>query len=410
MSIHAVLSPSSASQWSSCHAAPAMQMNLPDSSSEHAAEGTAMHEAGEKCLNENIDAASLIGQSFNGFVMDEDMADMLQRGYINQVRMIGGMLMVEQRLPISHITGEVGAHGTSDAVIVLPTELVVGDLKWGMGVKVDAEENEQLIMYGLSALEEFSLLGDFETVRLMIFQPRLNHISEWVVPVAEMLAWGERLKLMAAKATEVIDYTKQHGKLNLQTVRADEFAPSDDNCRWCKAKTDCVPLRDFVMATVADDFVDITGDIGSHLGGINERVANCDNAHLAALMPHLDLIQSWCKAVMARCEAEIHAGRHIAGYKLVQGKRGNRKWLNEADAEAAMKKMRLKLHEMYDFKLISPASAEKVLKESPRKWPKLQALIVQSDGSPTVVPESDKRPAITVTSVADDFDNLFSKE
>jgi hypothetical protein len=108
--------------------------------------------------------------------------------------------------------------------------------------------------------------------------------------------------------------------------------------------------------------------------------------------------------VRKRAHKELAEGRAVPGYKLVLGKKGARAWEDEAAAEAAMKAMRLKQDQMYQFKVISPTTAEKLLaKESPRRWATLQKLITQSDGKPTVAPASDARPALEVKPVADDF-------
>ena len=363
-----------------------------------------MHEAAEIALRTDATLLDMVGQSFNGFELTEDSARTLYKGYVAPVRALaeGGLLMVEQRLSIAHITGEKGGCGTSDTVIVFPKRICIADLKWGMGVKVDADNNDQLCMYALAALEEFALLGDFEDVQMIIFQPRLDHISEWVISVAELLAIGERLRAAANVATHWLQVANEQG---FSAIPKSEFAPSADNCRWCKVKATCEPLREYVLKTVADEFTDLeTDDFTQILVQAKTKVREFDNSMLAKLMSSIDLIQDWCKAVRARGEAEIHAGRHIPGYKLVLGKAGNRAWIDEAQAESALKGMRLKEKEMYTFKLISPTAAEKVLKEvSPKRWTKLQAYITKAAGSPTVVPESDKRPAIVVTQVVDEF-------
>ena len=126
-------------------------------------------------------------------------------------------------------------------------------------------------------------------------------------------------------------------------------------------------------------------------------------------MSTTDLIEAWCKAVRAKVEAELLAGNSVPGFKLVQGRRGARKWADLTAAEQALKAMRLKVEEMYDLSLISPTTAEKLHKAGtigPRQWPKLQTLVVQPEGMPSVAPESDKRPALAVQASADEFDNV----
>jgi hypothetical protein len=127
---------------------------------------------------------------------------------------------------------------------------------------------------------------------------------------------------------------------------------------------------------------------------------------LSIAMAAVPLVEDWCKAVRARLEAELLAGKPVPGFKLVQGRNGARKWADEKTAEAALKKMKLKVEEMYDLKLITPPAAEKLAKAGtigPKQWPSLQGLIVQKPGPPSVAPESDKRPAY---SPADDFETI----
>lgn len=366
-----------------------------------------MHEVAEIALSTGVAVVDMVGQVFNGFELTKEDAKTLFKGYVAPVRALaeGGMLLVEQRLSISHITNEKGAHGTSDTVIIFPKKLIIADLKWGMGVQVDAEENDQLCMYALAALEQYSLLAEFETVQMVIFQPRLNHVSEWEITVDQLLAIGERLKASAAKATKLIQLVKAQGK---DALPPEAFQPSMENCRWCKAKTNCKALRDFVMTTVADEFVDLDTDdfCTDVIKSAKPKVKNYDLEMLAKLMPLLELIQDWCKAVRAKGEAEIHAGRHIPGYKLVKGKSGNRKWTSEEDAAIVLSLTGLDDDELYTKTLITPTAAEKLVEDvSPSLWDLMKQYVTQSQGSPTVVPESDKRPAIVVSKVEDEFDD-----
>src|SRR3569832_1840129 len=127
-------------------------------------------------------------------------------------------------------------------------------------------------------------------------------------------------------------------------------------------------------------------------------------------MQAIDLIEAWCKAVRAQAEVELLAGCVVSGFLLVCGLKGARSWGDEAAAEVVMKSMRLKQDEMYTFKLISPTTAEKLLKENPKRWNKLQTFITQSEGGLSVAPLSDKRPAVVIEPVADDFQDLTATE
>lgn len=403
MGTHAILSPSSASRWLHCPGSIPANSNDDDRSSEHAAEGTAAHQLAEWCLTDGNDAAAYIGRKIEAdgftFEVDIDMADYVQT-YVSFVRSLGGELMVEQRLPITPITGEPDAFGTSDAVVILDSELIIVDLKYGRGVKVDADGNEQLAIYALAAIEEFGYLYDIQSVRLVIVQPRLGHISEWALPMEKqgersLSAFQRQIKPRCERAITILNGTAPTDA---------DYAPGEKQCRWCKAKATCPALRQEVVSTTFEESA-ATPDEFTNLV-LPYKTADLDDDWLSASMSKVDLIEDWCKAVRAEVERRLLAGQQVAGYKLVEGRRGARAWTDPAQVEEMLKAFRLKTEEMYDLKLISPTTAEKLAKAKtigPRQWPKLQELIGQSDGKPSVAPESDKRPALTLTPVADEF-------
>jgi len=137
-----------------------------------------------------------------------------------------------------------------------------------------------------------------------------------------------------------------------------------------------------------------------------EHIAPADDEWLSAAMGQAEQIEGWLKAVRAEVERRLLAGKSVPGYKLVKGKQGNRAWRDAEAAEALLKSFRLKIDEMYDMKVISPTTAEKVLAESPKRWAKAQVLITRADGKPSVAPLSDKRPALEVKPVAEEFEDL----
>ena len=416
---HAQLSPSAWERWSSCPGSVALCRDLPDTSGAHADEGTAAHEMAELILrgqhHKLHDSEGKFTKAQNGVAFTAEMLEYVGR-YTNTVVEIAannaGELHVEQRLPIWHWTGEPGAHGTSDAVILLADELVVADLKYGRGVEVEAEGNGQLMIYALASLCKFGgevdkdmaeLTGEpwcgdrFKRVRLCISQPRLGHWKEHTLTVGELLAFGEQVKAASERTRTETD------KLN----------PSPKGCRWCKAKATCpaaaAQVEDIVFEGSASDFQDIIGP-GAKLPPVPQLEPSADP--LARALKMADFIEAWAKAVRAEAERRLLAGVPVQGYKLVQGRAGNRAWTDASEAEALLKHFRLKPGQMYDFKLISPTKAAKLMEGDdpvigPRQAKKLQALIHRPEGSLSVAPATDPRPAVDVAPTGDDVSDLL---
>jgi len=381
MSAHAQLSPSSAVRWMSCPGSVRMCEGIPDTSSAASLEGTMMHGVASHCLIQGTDAAGYVGVTdpITGLILQAEQAQAIQT-YVDTVRDIvvttGGKLLVEQRLSIWHMTGEEDAHGTADAVILTMDELIVIDAKFGRGVAVDAEENPQLMMYAAAAYVEHELAYDFKRVRMMIVQPRLNASPEWTIPVAELNEFMEEVQISA-------ELTRQPDA---------PLVVSAKGCQWCRAKATCPAITNQIM----DDFDDVVPE-------------TADERDLARIMANADMIEKWVKAVRAEVERRLLAGEPVHGYKLVQGKKGNRQWADPDEAEATLKLMRVKHDQMYDYKLASPTSIEKLFKAGavgPRQWTRLQDLITQSEGQPSVAPESDKRPVLVTSATASDFDDV----
>ena len=456
---HAFLSPSGAAAWTRCHAKVWREKDMPDRSSSDADEGTAAHYLLEQCLDQNVDAAHFTGlrikvengdtefHTSGAFAVGPDMTREVQK-VLDLARQDaeGATIYPEQTMSIEQFTGEAGATGTSDMVIVQGSKITSRDLKFGKGVQVFAEGNEQLLMYGGAALDEFDLAGDCDTLVLCVDQPRMNHFDQWVLPVSEA---RERLIEIRQIADKIMA-----GPEGLTAT------PGDKQCRFCKVSATCPERTAFTIETIVGEFVDLDkgfikvempqaekllaqafdvkpaainyheeayADSTEHhveahftvkkpnirpsLEAAEAKLPDASDERLATLMDAADMIEGFAKAVRAEVERRLLAGKFTdARYKLVEGRQGARSWTSEEEAEAALKAMRLKVDQMYDFKLISPTTAEKVLKEAnPRKWNKLQPLIGRSDGKPSVAPASDKRPALSMA-IAEQFEELPAEE
>ena len=393
---HAKLSPSGAHRWMACAGSVNLEAPFPDTSSIYAREGTVAHDLAARVLEwETNTAQTYVGQTIvvddHGEKVDwlvtQEMADYVN-DYVKLVRDLakGNTLLVESKVSIGHLTGEEGATGTSDVVIINGAErnLSIVDLKYGMGVPVDAVGNQQLMIYALGALEQYGVLCDFDTVSMYIHMPRLNYVGECHMSTEDLLKFADEVRA-AAERTQGPDA---------------DLAPGEKQCRFCKAKSTCPALRAEVTEIVGgsatlEDFMPEVPDMQTG-----------DN-YLSMAMSKVGLVEDWCKGVRAEVERRLLAGQTVDGFKLVEGRKGNRKWSNEAEVEALLKSFRMRQDEMYDMSLISPTKAEKMFKSSPKRWEKVEALTSRSDGKPSVAFASDKRSEMTVSTVADDFRDLL---
>ena len=378
--VHAKLSPSGAHRWMRCPAAPTLEAQFEDESSVYAAEGTLAHLLASEELDGTKPARERIGEQHTvdgfDFTVDKVMVAYVE-DYVKLVREYaeGGQLLVEQRVPIGHLTGEENATGTSDAVIVHAHEgrLTVVDLKYGMGVRVMAADNEQAMMYALGALERYEPIAEFTDVCMVIHQPRLNSVSEHWIRVDDLMAFADKVR-------EAAELTK--GAVTT-------MVPGEKQCKFCKAKSSCKALQEIVDETVdevasPDDFADLG-----------------DNA-LSVAMGRVELVEQWCKGIRAEVERRLTKGLEVTGYKLVEGRKGNRAWSDPKDAQERLSAV-LKRDEMYEEKFISPATAEKLLKKDPEGLKLLDELTHRPEGKLSVAPATDVRPVKATTAVADDF-------
>jgi hypothetical protein len=374
----------------------------------YADEGTAAHEVAQRALTYNKPASFYIGEEIqvghNVFVVDEDMAEHVQV-YLDEVmnRVGDGTLMIEQRVEFSQSVGVPGQFGTADAIIISSDgkRATVIDLKYGMGVQVYVEENPQLLTYSAAVLETYGIvMDDVEEMEMVVVQPRLQHIDAWTCPIGRVWKHTDAMKLAAAAALEGCALVEAGGE-----VPDALLVPSDEGCMFCPAKATCPKLRAHVSALVYDDFKALDAPEALLVMG---DPAPPKQMNLGALYGVLGLIEGWCRGVRSEVERQVMAGITIVGpddkpMKVVEGKRGNRSWKDEKEAEALLAGF-VAADKLYKpRKLISPADADKLLK---KQKDIIVPLVQQAPGKPHVAFGSDPRPPYVASADADEFADL----
>ena len=344
-------------------------------------------------------------------IVDQELIDlcMMHVDYVRErLALTGGLLYVEQSVPIDHITGEQDATGSCDVAIVYGRTIEVIDLKLGRmpvvaydvvtpahtdiitGTVVPevVEPNEQLAMYASGIIR--MLARHFDNVILTISQPPLKSISQWSGTTAQLNLVVCRLAIRSRECdTDPV------------------FRPSASNCHFCRASGSCPAQTEMVVSTALEGFDDIT----------STKSAAVDERKLGDIYALIPLVNDWSTAVVDRVRKSLTDGKPVVrsdglSYKLVAGKKGARKWVDEVKAEVT-------LHEItggnrsliYEQSLISPTTAEKLATPkkvkkgeqplppaiAPGNWAKLQELMIQGEGQPTIVLETDPRPALSTT-------------
>jgi hypothetical protein len=411
---HALLGPSGFHRWGYCPGSIELEKPFPNKGSKYARYGTACHELGDICLTKQEDAESWIGEVFHvegeEIVVDMGMADLVNE-YVSYVhtfldRDAGDIILPEQQVPLTHMTGEKDAEGTSDtsasSCCRRPLAPVVIDLKTGSGVPVLAwdsknpdmprpvhfdagtcDVNGQLAMYGSGALRKLGLLYDIEDVQLVIIQPPLKIVDDVVMTMDQLKAFEEQVSIAAGRTQ----------------VGNAELVPGDKQCKFCRAKSTCPALRDEVMSTMTSKHKSEFRNLDAEPDALPktlaaEIVVPDDSAMLAAAMRSAALVETWLKGVRAEVERRLFDGIKVPGYKIVQGKKGNRAWGDEDKALEALKASRKKIDEITTRKIISPTVAEKLFKGDEKRWSKIAPLITQPEGGPSWRPRTIRAPNI----------------
>lgn len=367
---HAFLGASKAELWLNCPGSATANSQYKREESAYAAEGTAAHEVAQTILESclrcgfNVDDYEE-GTDLNG--KPEVTLEMMEcaQGYCEYIQELmppGGTVLVEQRLDYS--TWVPGGFGTADCIVIAPDIITVVDYKYGKGVAVSAEDNPQMKLYALGVIQSFDCVYDFSTVRMAIYQPRMNNVSEYKLTVAELLDWAENVVApVAAKAYK----------------GSEEYHAGPWCQKFCQHAGRCRALTVY-----CSDFVRTHGGLTA--------VPHLAPEEYLEIFHAKPLIETWLKKTLAAATDSILAGNPVEGLKVVEG-RSSRKW---ADPEAVEQFMQTEEYDqdayMEPAKLMTPAALEKSLGKK-KVAELLGDRIVKSPGNPTLVLASDKRKA-----------------
>lgn len=384
---HALLSASGANRWLTCTPSAKLEEEYGErKSSPYAAEGTLAHELAELYLRKDVlnnisDAdfeLKLEEIMANEFFSDEMVeAVSMYTDYCEgqliaaQTENIFAEMEIEQKFDLTEYVPE--SFGTGDCVIIADPTLEIVDFKFGKGVPVYADWNKQLMLYGLGALRKYDTMYYIETIKLTIVQPRLNNISTFVMPVAELRKWAE--EELAPRAQMAF---KGEGEL-----------VAGDHCKFCAVKNRCRKLYEQQMEIAKHEFQEPTMLSDEDIVDILERA------------PHFI---EWINSITSYAQdMAVNHNKIWPGYKLVEGV-SRRKWSDEDQATQAIfaRCPELSEDQIFDTKLKSITNIEKLIGKK-RFAEILSDVTIKPEGKPTLVPMSDKRPALGFEQAKADF-------
>lgn len=376
--VHSRYPASASHRWINCPGSIRLSDQVPqEGSSSYAEEGTLAHAIAEQKLRIAIDKtvkASELKKLTKDPMYDGEMdeATTFYAGLVMEHYNAGGdyaELMIEQRVDFSQWVPE--GFGTSDAIIISDDTIEVIDLKYGKGVRVDAEGNSQMRLYALGAYALFSDLYDFDKVRMTIVQPRLDHVSTEEMTVQDLLEWA---KVYVVPAAEL-------------AAKDDAPTSAGDWCRWCPARAICRTRAEANLELARYDFK--RGDL-------------LDPDEIAEILGKVDELTKWASDIQGYALQQAMDGTHYDGWKVVEG-RSNRKYKDELLVAEALHKEGYKDAVLYTRKLLGITDMEKLVGK--KKLAEIcKDLIEKPAGKPTLVPESDKRePINSAAQAATDF-------
>lgn len=375
---HALLAASRASRWMNCPPSARLEEKMDESApSKYAEEGTLAHELAEVMLRGRFrllpadDCTKEVRRLKKNPLYSDEMKTYLDvyLDYVTEQYRVAiqstpdAVISLEERLDFSRWVEQ--GFGTGDAIVIADGVMEVIDLKYGKGVEVFAERNPQLMLYGLGALEAFDMLFGIKTVKLTIVQPRQERIDSWSISSEDLYIWGDdEVKPKAALAYEGKGETK-----------------CGHWCRWCRVKPLCAKMAETNLDLARDEF---------------KEPQLLSDDRLVEVFTQLPMLKDWAESVAEYLLKQAIAGKEVPGYKVVEG-RTQRKWADEAQVREILSVD----HDPSEFtvtKLAGIPAIEKLLKKDFQ--PLLGDLVVIPQGSPTLVPLSDKRPAMNGLSQA----------
>lgn len=369
---HALLSASGAHRWLNCTPSARLESGEPESTSAAAEQGTAAHALAEHKLRRALKQRSK--RPVSAWIDDEmetltdDYVAYVQEHIsIAQETCGDPQVLIEQRLDFSHIVP--GGFGTGDCVIIAEPTLQIIDLKYGQGVLVEAANNPQLMLYALGALHAFASLYDIERVAVTIYQPRRANVDTWETSVAELQHWAE---------------IEVKPKAELASTGEGEFCPGSW-CQFCKIAPTCRARTEANLQLAKLEFA---------------PPAELSDVEIADVLTRILQLKTWASDVEAYALSKaVNQGVVFEGFKLVAG-RSIRKYTSETDVAKAAEAAGYR--DIWDRKLITLTAMEKLMGKSAFNEI-LGDLVTKPAGKPTLVPASDKRPALDLVSAATDF-------
>ena len=382
---HSILSPSGSARWLRCVGSLFLSRGVVEPDKEHSASGTCSHWLLEWALKTGGDLDTWLGKELEfdtfKFKIDEERLERV-RSCVNVINREPGELLTEHRLDTTPVLGVPDQIGHSDIIKLYPEGGVVKDgvlLKGVLSVEdfkdgyllVNAKDNTQGLIYLCAAMLEFELIGDFNAFRFCIHQPKLNHYDEWTYTRAELEAFMQLVRPVAAVAYGIYHET-------IQFDPEKHLNAGEEQCTYCPVRGRCVARAKRVMS-MFEPLV---------------KRHELDDKSLGVVYAQLDEIESAITDFRAEALRRAKIGVILEGQKLIYGNKGKRVWVDKAQAEALLS-MLAPPEKIYEPReIVSPTQAQKILKAE-YKAIEEQGLVTQSEPQLRLVPLDHKGEAVT---------------